>query len=149
MVRSKRFEPIREIANNSANELSRSVADAERRLAEAERQLEQLKTYRSDYVAQSSSGPGAVDAVRLQNFRSFLDRLGEAVRVQAELVGAARADYEAKRARWSEKRVEVEALGKVVERLRVDERRRQERRDQSEMDEAALHRLNAESFERR
>ena len=149
MVKSKRFEPIREIASNSANELSRGVADAERHLAEMERQLEQLKTYRSDYVEQSSTGPDAVDAVRLQNFRSFLDRLGEAIRVQSELVNAARTDYAAKRLRWSEKRVEAEALGKVVERFRLDERRIQEKRDQNEMDEAALRRMTAESFDLR
>ena len=149
MTKSKRFEPIHEIANSSANDLSRGVADAERHLAEMERQLEQLKTYRSDYVTQSSSGPGAVDAVRLQNFRMFLDRLGEAIRLQAEVVGGARADYEAKRGRWSEKRVEAEALGKVVERFRVDERRVQDKRDQNEMDEAASRRLTAEAFELR
>jgi len=149
MVKSKRFEPIREIANNSANDLSRGVADAERHLAEMERQLEQLKTYRSDYVNQSSSGPGAVDAVRLQNFRMFLDRLGEAIRVQSGVVGAAKDDYEAKRARWSEKRVEAAALGKVVERFKADERRNQDRRDQNEMDEAALRRLTADAFDLR
>lgn len=149
MVKSKRFEPIHEIANNSANDLSRGVADAERQLAEMERQLEQLKTYRNDYVSQSSTGPGAVDAVRLQNFRMFLDRLGEAIRLQSEVVAAARADYETKRARWSEKRVEADALGKVVERFKVDERRIQDKRDQDEMDESALRRLTAEAFDLR
>jgi flagellar FliJ protein len=149
MVKSKRFEPIREIASNSANDLSRGVVDAERHLAEMERQLEQLKNYRSDYMNQSSSGPGTVDTVRLQNFRMFLDRLGEAIRVQAGLVGAARVDYEAKRARWSEKRVEAEALGKAVERFKLDERRVQEKRDQSETDEAALRRMTADGFELR
>jgi flagellar protein FliJ len=149
MLKSKRFEPIREMASNSANDLSRNLADAERHLAEMERQLEQLKIYRCDYVSQSSSGPGAVDAVRLQNFRMFLDRLGDAIRVQTGAVGAARADYEAKRKRWTEKRVEAEALSKVVERFKVDERRVQEKRDQNETDEAALRRLTADAFELR
>jgi len=149
MTKSKRFEPIHEIANNSANDLSREVADAERRLADVERQLEQLKSYRSDYLTRSSSDPAAVDAVRLQNFRMFLDRLGDAIRLQADVVAGARAEYEAKRMRWSEKRVEAEALGKVVERFRVDERRIQDKRDQNEMDEAALRRLTADAFELR
>ena len=135
------------MVSNSANDLSRGVADADRHLAEMERQLEQLKTYRNDYVNQSSTGPGAVDAVRLQNFRMFLHRLGEAIRVQTGVVGAARTDYEVKRALWSAKRVEAEALGKVVERFKVDERRLQEKRDQNEMDDAAMRRLNAESFD--
>ena len=149
MTKSKRFEPIHEIANNSANDLSRGVADSERHLADMERQLEQLKNYRSDYMTRSTTDPAAVDAVRLQNFRMFLDRLGDAIRQQTEVVAGARADYEAKRMRWSEKRVEAEALGKVVERFRSDERRVQDKRDQNEMDEAALRRLTVDAFELR
>jgi len=63
-------------------------------------------------------------------------------------VKAARADYDAKRQQWSVKRVEAEALGKAVERFRMDERRAQDRRDQNEMDDASMRRLGAEQFER-
>lgn len=147
MMKSKRFEPIREIASNTADSLQQGVADAERHLAEMERQLAQLSSYRADYVKRSEQSSGAVDAVRLQNFRSFLGRLSEAIRLQGEAVQAARADYDAKRQQWSVKRVEAEALGKAVERFRLDERRAQDRRDQNEMDDASMRRLAAEQVE--
>jgi flagellar FliJ protein len=147
MMKSKRFEPIREIASNTADSLQQGVADAERHLAEMERQLAQLTSYRSDYVQRSEQSPGSVDAVRLQNFRSFLGRLSEAIRLQGEAVKEARAAYEIKRQQWSVKRVEAEALGKAVERFRLDERRAQDRRDQNEMDDASMRRLAAEQFE--
>lgn len=147
MMKSKRFEPIREIASNTADSLQQGVADAERHLAEMERQLAQLTNYRTDYVARSEQAQGGVDAVRLQNFRSFLGRLSDAIRLQGEAVKAARADYDAKRQHWSVKRVEAEALGKAVERFRLDERRAQDRRDQNEMDDASMRRLAAEHFE--
>jgi len=69
MMKSKRFEPIREIASNTAESLQQGVADAERHLAEMERQLAQLTSYRTDYVTRSEQSSGSVDAVRLQNFR--------------------------------------------------------------------------------
>lgn len=147
MRKSTRFEPIREIASSTADSLRLGVADAERHLAEGERQLLQLQKYRTDYLSQPERSPDSMDTVRLQNLRSFLDRLGDAVRVQTEVVAAARADYEAKRLAWSQKRVEAEALAKVVDRFKLDERRAQEKRDQNESDDASMRRLATEHFD--
>jgi flagellar FliJ protein len=139
MTKSKRFEPIREIASNSADVLSRSMADAARKVADMERQLTQLQTYRDEYVRNSSGGGGgAMDAVKLQNYRSFLDRLGEGMRQQAKNLEVARADYERRRLQWSEKRVEAESLGRAVERFRAEEQRAADRLDQRELDDAAI-----------
>ena len=137
MTKSKRFEPIREIASNSADALSRPMADAARKVADLERQLTQLKTYRDEYV-RNSTVAGAMDAVKLQNYRSFLDRLGDAMRQHVKNLDAARADYERRRLQWSEKRIEAESLGRAVERFRAEEQRAADRRDQRELDDAAI-----------
>jgi flagellar biosynthesis chaperone FliJ len=50
MMKSKRFEPIQEIASTSAKDLSRAMAEAGRKVADLERQLEQLQSYRDEYV---------------------------------------------------------------------------------------------------
>jgi len=138
MMKSKRFEPIREIASISANELSRAMADAGHRVADLERQMDQLKSYRDDYVRNSTEGQGAMDAVKLQNYRSFLDRLGDALRQHSKNLDAARAEYEKRRRQWSEKRIEAESLGRVVDRFRKEEQHAAERREQREGDDAAL-----------
>src|SRR5580692_10128263 len=138
MTKSKRFEPIREIASNSADALSRAMADAGRRVADLERQLEQLECYRAEYMKSSSAGSGTMDAVKLQNYRSFLDRLGDAKRQHLKNLDAARAEYEKRRALWSEKRVEAESLGRVVDRFRKEERHAADTREQREGDDAAL-----------
>ena len=138
MMKSKRFEPIREIASSSANELSGPMAEAARRVAELERQLAQLQTYRDEYVRNSQQSGGSMDAVKLQNYRSFLDRLGEAMRQHVKNLDAARAEFEKRRSTWSEKRVEAESLGRVVERFRNEERSAADRREQREGDDAAM-----------
>ena len=79
-MKSKRLEPIHEIAENSAKDLSRPMAEAERRVVELEHQLEQLKRYRQDYMGRSGDAGVAMDPVRLQNMRVFMDRLAEAER---------------------------------------------------------------------
>ena len=138
MRKSKRFEPIQEIASSSADELSREMAEAGRRVADLEGQLTQLQTYRDEYVRNSTQSSGAMDAVKLQNYRSFLDRLGEAMRQHLKNLDAARAEFDKRRSKWSEKRIEAESLGRVVERFRNEERSAADRREQREGDDAAM-----------
>src|SRR5882757_9375005 len=138
MLRSKRFEPIQDIVATSAKDLSRAMGEAGRRVADLERQLEQLKSYRDDYVTNSSGGGGTMDAVKLQNYRSFIDRLGDVLRQHLVKLDSARAEYEKRRLLWSEKRIEAESLGRVIDRFRKEEQDAAEQREQREGDDAAL-----------
>lgn len=137
MMKSKRFEPIHEIASNSAKDLSRIMGEAGRKVAELERQLEQLQVYRDEYVRNSQSS-GAMDAVKLQNYRSFLGRLGEALNQHHKSLDQARQEFERRRAQWSEKRIEAESLNRVVDRFRKEEQHAADRREQREGDDAAM-----------
>ena len=138
MTKSKRFEPIQQIAANSAVDLSRAMGEAGRRVAELEQQLERLKTYRDDYTKSSAAGHGTMDVVRLQNYRSFLDRLGEAMRQHTGKLVVARAEYDKRRVQWSQKRIEAESLGRVIDRFRKEERQVVEQREQRDGDDAAM-----------
>ncbi len=114
------------------------MAEAGRTVTELERQLQQLKAYREEYVRNSTQSGGAIDAVKLQNYRSFLDRLGEAMRQHEKNLQAARAEYERRRTAWSEKRIEAESLGRVVERFKQEEQRAADAREQRDGDEVAM-----------
>jgi flagellar export protein FliJ len=138
MLRSKRFEPIQEIAASSANDLGRGMGEAARRVAELERQYQQLCAYRDEYVGNRAAGNGAMDAVKLQNYRSFLDRLGEAMRQHSSKLEQARADYEKSRMLWSQKRIEAESLDRAIHRFRKQEQYAADQRDQREGDDAAM-----------
>lgn len=137
MMKSKRFEPIHEIASNSAKDLSRVMAEAGRKVTDLERQLAQLQTYRDEYVRNSQSS-GAMDAVKLQNYRSFLGRLGEALNQHQKALDQARQEFDRRRAQWSEKRIEAESLNRVVDRFRKEEQHAADRREQREGDDAAM-----------
>jgi flagellar protein FliJ len=138
MMKSKRFEPIQEIASTSAKDLSRAMGEAGRKVTDLERQLEQLQAYRDEYVRNSTQANGAMDAVKLQNYRSFLDRLGEAMRQHLKSLDAARKEFERRRGQWSEKRIEAESLSRVVERFRKEEQHAADQREQREGDDAAM-----------
>ena len=59
MMKSKRFEPIQEIASSSAKDLSRPMAEAAHKVAELEKQLQQLQKYRDEYVRNSTQASGS------------------------------------------------------------------------------------------
>ena len=122
----------------SAKDLSRAMGEAGRKVADLEHKLQQLQNYRDEYTKNSSQSGAAMDAVKLQNYRSFLDRLGEVLRQHVKSLEHARADHEKKRAQWSEKRVEAESLGRVVERFRKEERHAVDRHEQREGDDTAM-----------
>jgi flagellar FliJ protein len=143
MRKSKRFEPIQEIASNSADQLSQAMAEAGLKVTELEGQLEQLQTYRADYLKNSVGAGGATNAVKLQNNSAFLDRLGEALRQHVKNLENARSEYERRRALWSEKRIEAESLSRVVDRFRKEEQHAADKREQREGDDAALRSLVA------
>ncbi len=138
MIKSKRFEPIREVVSASAKDLSRVMAEAGRKVTELERQREQLQAYRDEYVRNSTQASGAMDAVRLQNYRSFLGRLGEALVQHQKSLDNARNEFDQRRAQWSEKRIEAESLNRVVDRFRKEEQSAADRREQREGDDAAM-----------
>src|SRR5271155_2088348 len=121
MMKSKRFEPIQEIASNSAMDLSRAMGEAGHKVQDLENQLAQLQSYRDEYVRNSTQANGTMDAVKLQNYRSFIDRLGEAMRQHAQSLKLAHAELDKHRAQWSEKRIEAESLSRVVDRFRKEE----------------------------
>ncbi len=119
------------------------MADAGLKVTELERQLEQLQAYRNDYLKNTAPASAATDAVKLQNYSAFLDRLGDALREHLKNLDSARAEYERRRALWSEKRIEAESLSRVVDRFRKEEQHAADRREQREGDDAALRTLVA------
>ncbi|MDP8984001.1 MAG: flagellar export protein FliJ [Pseudomonadota bacterium] len=138
MMRSKRFEPIQEIASTSARDLSRAMSEAGRHVADLEGQLERMKTRRDEYLRGSTADRGAMNAANFQNYRSFLERLGEVLRRHSLELRDARVEYERRRLQWSEKRIEAESLGRMIDRCREEERYAAEQCERREGDDAAM-----------
>ncbi len=104
------------------------MTDAARRVADLERQIEHLESHRAEYMQSSATARSSMDAVNPQNDHSFLERLGKTRRQHLRNLDAARTEFEKRRALWSEKRVEAESLGRVVERLRREEQAAEDRK---------------------
>lgn len=138
MTRSKRMEPVRDLALEREREAGAQVALARRALEDAERQLTQLRDYRVEYLGRVSEG--AADGVRLQNYHAFLGRLSSAIEQQDKQVALALASLERATDAWRERRIEAASIGRAVEKLATGERKVADQRAQREADERSIQR---------
>jgi flagellar FliJ protein len=137
MTRSKRMEPIKQLAGDREREAATQVDLARRALDDQERQLLQLRQYRAEYAERVASG-GAADVARLQNYHAFLGRLSGAIAQQERTVAEALAALERATDVWRERRIEAASIGRAAAKIATGERRVEERRAQRETDERAL-----------
>ena len=141
MTRSKRMEPIKQLAGDREREAATELELARRALDDHERQLAQLRQYRAEYAERVSQG-AAPDVALLQNYHAFLGRLSDAIAQQERAVAEALAVLERATDVWRERRIEAASIGRAVARIVTGERRVEDRRAQREADERALQNVN-------
>jgi flagellar FliJ protein len=138
MSPSKRLRPVQRVSESSEQDAARVMGQAQAALHEQEKKLAELETYLRDYQTQlAREGRHAVSADRLQEYRGFMSRLGEAIARQRRKVDDARSVYEKHRRHWLAARQRCQSLEKAVERYRRDEDREAGRREQRETDDRA------------
>ncbi len=140
---SKQLQVVRRVTDNEERRQAERLAARERRLAECEAKLAELSSYEGNYAREFAERAGrGMDGARLRAFQTFLARLGEAVRQQAEIVDRARAERDAERDSWRRAAQRAEMVHHVVERRKAEERRAQERQEQRESDERSLRKFH-------
>ncbi|MAT65568.1 MAG: flagellar export protein FliJ [Gammaproteobacteria bacterium] len=141
MTRSKRIQPVVDVAERREQEQARRLGAARRELEQQRQQLDQLILYRDEYARQfEQSGNSGLSVARLQDYRVFLSRLNLAIDQQRERIARSEQACEEQRRHWLASRTRAQALDKVADRYREEEHQARERRAQSESDEFALQR---------
>lgn len=136
MTRSKRMQPVVSVTANREHEAAKRLGECQKRILAAEQRLVELINYRDEYTQQFASGT-SLGAARLQDYRVFLGRLNQAVDQQRHQVTVVSHECEGLRQRWLTLHVRAQALDKVVERYRGEERSDQDKREQKDSDEHA------------
>lgn len=138
MVKSDRFKTVSKVAEERERKAVSDMGVAQHVLAQRQQRLKELQAYRDEYNRRFSDGEHASRPVVLINdFRLFMHRLDQAVNAQQKMVDAALAEYQAKHAVWMTLHSKAKAIGKVVDKLKVEERRSADRKEQKANDEHA------------
>lgn len=135
--RADRLQPAVDLAHDRRDEAMQRLAEQQQKLARAEHQLEELKRYRHDYASAQASGT-SVQA--LLNLQQFIDRIDQAIAQQVAEVQRQQRHLEHARGHWREAHAREKALDSVVTRYREAERKAEDRREQSDVDERMQYR---------
>jgi len=137
MKKGTRLEPLAELAGLREADAARRLAAMLRQLQEKQAELDRLRQYLAEYGQHARQGAATVDTARLQNARSFLSRLSEAVALQQAEVDKAAAGYRSASESWQDSRKQAKTFATLLDRYHDEELLARERREQAELDERA------------
>jgi flagellar protein FliJ len=136
MSPSKRLKPVQQVAESRERNAARTMGQARKHLAQEEAKLLQLRQYHQEYLDRfklaSSQG---ISVTQLQEYRAFLAKLDDAIRQQEKIVATSETNHSNQKDNWKQKHTRTQALGKVVERYRKEERKDEDLKEQKANDE--------------
>lgn len=139
--RADRLQPVVELAEEKAEDAVRVLATQQRALADAVHQLVELRKYRNEYAEM----PDGIGISALLNRQQFLLKIDMAIVQQLGEVQRREQALEHARLLWTDARGRAKALDSVTTKYREQERKSEDRREQSQADERSQYRRNPRS----
>lgn len=137
--RAKRMQSVADIAKSREQNAARLLGQKQQYLEQQRQRLLELVSYREEYARMfQSQGSLGLDARRLNEYRVFLEKLNLAIVQQRDRITQAAGDCNVCQESWMKTRIHSKALHKVVDRFRHEEIKKQEKREQNELDERAI-----------
>jgi flagellar FliJ protein len=134
--RAARLQPAAEQAKERQEKALQRLADQQQKLLKAEQQLTELQRYREEYALQG----GDLTVTALLNRQRFIERIDQAITQQLTEVERQKRLLEQAGGQWREAHARERALDSVIDHHREQERKSEERREQSEIDERMQYR---------
>lgn len=141
MVKSKRFQPIADLARDAERDAAKALGTALQQLEEGRRQLQQLQGYHDEYLRRLQQlGQQGINGQQLNEYRHFMRNLDNAIEAQKGAVAQAERVLEERKKFWFSKRGRSKALDSVLERYLESEQHQRDKREQREQDDRASRR---------
>lgn len=145
MISSKRFKPILRIAESREQEAARILGQAQQQLSAIQHQLNELHQYRQDYRQKMHSSINTgLGAQNLNNYHRFLGQLDTAIEQLNGQMAQAKQQVDLCRQGWMKRHGRSRVLDKVREKAVLMERKIQDKREQSILDDRAPRGFSAE-----
>ncbi len=135
MVRSKRMQPIAQIAEQKQQQAVQIYVAAQQSVVDAQLQLEQLVEYRLEYSAGRVNMQ--MNIQQLRDYQLFLDKLNKSIDQAREQIQQRKLSCEKQRLLWLKSRTRSKALDSVIAKYQQQEAIIEARIEQKEQDEFA------------
>ena len=141
MTRSERLDPV--VSHTDKKELLalQAVAKSQNELEMELVKINQLKSYKTEYLNRQSTKDMVYSALELQEFNRFIDQLDHTIEQQAKIVAMRQQALDRKRQIWQANRINSKVMHKVVDNLHKAELLQEDKTEQKVMDELSQRKL--------
>ncbi len=140
MNRVKRLEQIAQWAAEQEKRAAKALAACAQRLEEAKAKSETLHRFRAEYLLKLKASQTPTNALRLAEWRAFLDKLSRAIEEQEGVLERLRQEHAARQLAWQRAYCRCLGIEKVRAKLLCRQKLALERSLQREQDDRAARR---------
>ena len=142
MKKSKRIQPLKNLASRHEQQAARTLGQSRSQLGQQQGRLEELFAYRQEYQQRfRREAENGIRGAQLQTYQSFMLQLDEAIRQQRVQVEQAEQSCQTVTEQWRETHIRTQVLDKTIQRFRAHENRQAEKVSQREADDLAARRF--------
>lgn len=136
MVPSDRFKPVQRVADSRERKAASALGERLKKKQQAEQQLANLRAYHTEYLAQyQQANQQGMNVSRIREFQVFMDKLETAIAEQEKIVAQTSAACADAQAVWRDKYTRTQVMSNVVDRMKADEQREADKREQARQDD--------------
>lgn len=135
--RTQKMAKVVRLAASDERNFGAQAGRSQQQLNEQVDRLGELSAFRHSY-AKKSTERSNINAVHLQDYHNFLERLDDAARAQQQVVRDCEQNLDAQRMRWMVKRQRLESLEHVLEKCHRRDAVYQARLEQKNLDDLPL-----------
>lgn len=138
MKKSQRIKTLVELKAEQEKNALKGLGLSQRKLMDIETQVENLKKYRQEYQDNFNQlGGYGVKIAQLLEFKSFIDKLDQAIMGQEQALRLCKEELAVKRKIWEGIHHKTNSLQKVLDSAILTETQHKNSREQLELDERA------------
>jgi flagellar FliJ protein len=138
MKKSQRLGSILDLAENREKDAISVFGKQNRKVESMRHNLENLQGFRGNYTERfRQSGETGISVKQMQEYRVFLEKISGVIQEQEQALEREELELERARLAWEGAHRHALGMQKLVDKARGEERQREERREQVELDERA------------
>lgn len=138
MKKSQRLKVIIDLHARQERDALEALGLSQQKLQDQQAQLEHLENYRLEYLGKFAARQQAgIHINQLLEFRTFADKLDQAIEGQRQMLISRERDVQRARKRWEEAHQQTKSLQKVSDLALVEEMKVEQKREQAEQDDRA------------
>jgi flagellar FliJ protein len=136
MAPSDRFKPIHQLASHKERKAAAELGESIKQRDHAQQRLVELEQYHKEYLERfAHAARNGLTSSQAVEYQVFIAKLDDAITEQRRIVQRVEQDCLQTRQQWQGRYTKAKAMETAIDRMRLAERRRDDRREQAESDD--------------